>query len=32
MRMAEDFAAERRAAGREVPDMSLILAAGTRTA
>ncbi|HEY6553340.1 MAG TPA: EboA domain-containing protein [Vicinamibacteria bacterium] len=32
MRMAEDFAAERRAAGREVPDLSLILAAGTRTA
>jgi hypothetical protein len=32
VRMAEGYAAERKAAGRAVPDMELILAAGTRTA
>jgi hypothetical protein len=32
VRMAEDYAAERRAAGRSLPDMDLILSAGTRSA
>jgi hypothetical protein len=32
VRMAEDYAAERRAAGRDLPDMSLILSAPTRSA
>jgi hypothetical protein len=32
VRMAEDHAAERRAAGRSLPDMDLILSAGTRSA
>jgi hypothetical protein len=32
VRMAEDYAAERRAAGRAVPDMDLILSTGARSA
>jgi hypothetical protein len=32
VRMAEDYAAERRAAGRAIPDMDLILSTGTRSA
>jgi hypothetical protein len=32
VRMAEDFAAERRAAGRAIPDLHLILSTGTRSA
>jgi hypothetical protein len=32
VRMAEDYAAERRAAGRAVPDMDIILSAGARSA
>jgi hypothetical protein len=31
VRMAEDYVAERRAAGRALPDMDLILSAGTRS-
>jgi hypothetical protein len=32
VRMAEGYAAERRAAGRALPDLGLILAAGRRSA
>jgi hypothetical protein len=32
VRMADDFAAERRAAGRAIPDLHLILSTGTRSA